>query len=151
MGLFRKEQHIKVVLEKENGDYKRRLIKTGDRMGESRTPVSDALLATQPKTKEKKKPSRLIKIGKAIDKKIVAWNRSQGKRGPYSFDNNANPFGSIFDSGIDDTPKVKTKYIIRGGKAYPIAGSGKKKKGKKKQSGFELPDFDLTDNWNLFK
>jgi hypothetical protein len=149
MGLFRKEQHIKVVSEKENGDYKRRLIKTGDRMGESRTPISDALLKQQPK--QKKKPSRIVNIAKAIDKKVVDWNRSQG-RGRSPLNNNYNPFGSLFDSGIDDVPKQKTKYIIRGGKAYPVAGSKKKKKGKKKQSsGFGLPKFDLTDNWGLFK
>lgn len=143
MGLFRKEQHIKVVIDDEGN---KRLIKTGDRMGESRTPISDALLKQQPK--QKKQPSRLIKIGKAIDKKIVAWNKSQS-RGRSPIDNNFNPFGSLFDTGIDDVPKQKTKYIIKGGKAYPVAGTGKKKK--KKSTSFELPDFDLTDNWGLFK
>lgn len=146
MGLFRKEQNIKVVIEKENGNYRKRLVRSGDRMGESRTPVSDALLKQQPK--QKKKPSKIINIAKAIDKKIVDWNRSQGKRRSYSIDDNYNPFGSLFDSGIDDIPKQKTKYIIKGGKAYPVAGSNKKKK---KKDSFGLPEFDIVDNWGLFK
>lgn len=144
MGLFRKEQHIKVVIDDEG---KKRLVKSGDRMGESRTPISDALLKQQPK--QKKQPSKIVNVAKAIDKKIVAWNRSQS-RGRSHAKNDFNPFGSIFDSGIDDVPKAKTKYVIRGNKAYPVAGSSGKKK-KKKSTGFELPDFDLTDNWNLFK
>jgi len=43
----------------------------------------------------------------------------------------------------------KKQYIIRGGKAYPIAGSGgsstKKRKSKKKQGGFDL-DLDYLED-----
>ena len=145
MGLFRKEQ--KVHFKRDEYGRVVGMEKTGDRMGESRTPVSDALLKQQPKTK--KKPSRLIQVGKAIDKKVVAWNKSRGSS--YSTNNNYNPFGSMFDKGVDDVPKQKTRYIIKGGKAYPVAGSGKKKtKKKKSSSGFDL-DFDMFDNWGLFK
>ena len=52
---------------------------------------------------------------------------------------NANPFGSMFDSGLPKQRKPKkktskTKYTIISGKAYPIAGIGQRKTKKKKST-----------------
>lgn len=159
MGIFRKEQNVKFIRD----EYGRvvRVEKTGDRMGESRTPISDKLLAQQKPvhTGVKKKPSRLVGFAKKVDKAVVKYNQTRNPltsgRRPSS--SNANPFGSIFDMGMD-TPKQKTskgstKYIIKGGKAYPVAKSKKKGKGKKKRSGGkpEIFDFDpFGDNWGIW-
>lgn len=67
---------------------------------------------------------------------------------------NANPFGSLFDTGMSrpraskKTPKSqRKKYTVVKGKAYPIVGTGKKKK---KRSGSKtktsVGGFDLFDN-----
>jgi len=81
-------------------------------------------------------------------------NFSKGFASPpnYSTRNNYNPFGSMFDTGLTK-PKTKsnskTKYKVIGGKAYPIAGTGKKKTKKKQSSGFG--GWDMMDNYGFFK
>jgi len=69
---------------------------------------------------------------------------------PYSTTNNYNPWGTMFDTGMT-TPKRRTsskKYVIKGGKAYPIAGATKKKKRKGKIN-TGLGSFDMMDNWGI--
>jgi len=71
---------------------------------------------------------------KKLDRKIVNYNR---RYNPHRGGGNFNPWGSTFDRGMVSmqkprSSKSKTKYAVVGGKAYPIAGTGKKKTGKKK-------------------
>lgn len=81
------------------------------------------------------------KVGKRLDQAGVNYNRRSnpvGRGRSYSTNRNANPFGSWFDMGQSSMrrskpQKPKTKYVIVGGKAYPKAGTGKRKK--KKSSG----------------
>ena len=112
---------------------------------------------------EKKHPTlhKLGNVAKAVDKKIVSYNRNYNpmyqqpyrpsKRSPAY--NNFNPWGSMFDSGMDykkpSSKKSSQKYAVVGGKAYPIAGAGKKGKQKKKSGG--SGGFDMMDNWGLMK
>ena len=115
-----------------------------------------------------KKHVTLKKIGAGVsklDKKIVQYNRrsnimnTQRTSRParpvtgFGFNPpskvNANPFGSMFDTGLPrprPKKKGKTQYKVIGGKAYPIAGTGKKKTKKKKTSrskGF----YDPFESW----
>ena len=86
---------------------------------------------------------------KRIDKAVVNYNRTRNimyrqptRRQPrqsisnYSTHDNYNPFGNMFDTGMtrpsSHKKKSKAKYTIVKGKAYPIAGTGKKKKSRKK-------------------
>ena len=97
-----------------------------------------------------------------IDKAVVNFNRTRNPMGRqparrqprqrmsnYSTHNNYNPFGSMFDTGMDYNPPRKKssggkkKYHVSGGVAYPIAGSKKKKKGKKKSS-------RRSNDWDVF-
>jgi hypothetical protein len=64
--------------------------------------------------------------------------------GSYSTRNNYNPFGTMFDTGLgykkpykSKKPKSSTKYIIKSGKAYPVAGSKKKSKKKAPRDPFK--------------
>ena len=73
---------------------------------------------------------------------------------PHRTQNNYNPFGTMFDTGIQQphkkkTGSSKTKYKIIGGKAYPIAGTGKKKKRKtSKKTRDPFSSFDpVGNNW----
>lgn len=71
------------------------------------------------------------KAGKRVDTAVVRYNRTHNP-----MRNNFNPFGATFDRGMTPMKKPKSKskkYIVRGGKAYPIAGTGKKKHRKRKQ------------------
>ncbi|GAG86646.1 unnamed protein product [marine sediment metagenome] len=110
---------------------------------------------------EKKHPT-MRKIGAGVsklDKKVVNYNRRSnimnpqrtGRSGPsFTFSSpgrgNANPFGSMFDTGQPRPKKKKqgkTKYAVVSGKAYPIAETGHKKtkkksnKHRKKSIGFD--------------
>lgn len=70
----------------------------------------------------------------------------------YRIKNNYNPFGSMFDTGINYSSRRKssgTKYKVIGGKAYPIAGTGKKKKKSRSSGGFGK--YDVFDNWGFMK
>ena len=144
------------------------------------TPISDKLqeqyYRKHPKEKKSGMREKFVSAAKRIDRGIVKYNRSRnpmrgnynpfgsmfdsgmGRRSAssYSTRNNYNPFGSMFDSGMTSRRKPKsrsgssTKYVIRGGKAYPIAGSKKKKKSsKRKSSGFG--GLNMTDNWGFMK
>jgi hypothetical protein len=78
----------------------------------------------------------------------VNYNR---RYNPHRGGGNFNPWGSTFDRGMvpmkkprSSKPKVKgRKYVIRGGKAYPIAGTGKKKKHKKTRKPRDAFSFDF--------
>lgn len=97
---------------------------------------------------EKRHPT-LKKIGAGVsklDKRIVDYNRRSNIANPQRTgrsrptfnppsNRNANPFGSMFDTGMQrprkKKKKPKTQYKVIGGKAYPIAGTGKHKTKKK--------------------
>lgn len=156
MGFFRREQHTKIVRDEQGNVL--RLEKTGDRMGESRTPVSDKLMEQQPR--QKKKPSRLIGFAKKVDNAIVNYNRDRnplyGK--PHNVKkpsrSNANPFSSVFDTGMSypkkKSSKPKTQYVIVGGKAYPKGKTKTSKAKKRKTRRSNDPfDFDMFDNWRF--
>jgi len=80
---------------------------------------------------------------KRVDRAIVKYNRR-------STMNNANPFGSTFDKGMPQLHKKKKKhsgsnYVIRGGKAYPIAKKKTTKKKKKSNRRRDDPfNFDIV-------
>ena len=84
--------------------------------------------------------------------------RSSGKMRPatsYRIKNNYNPFGSMFDTGINykgpSRSKTSKKYAVIGGKAYPVASIGKKKKKRKRSSSSGFRGFDMTDNYGFMK
>ena len=135
MGLFKKRERVHF---KRNGGQVTGVERTGD---VSRTPVSDALLKQQEKKKKR------------------SWfnpppqkHRGKSRGRSYSTNNNYNPFGSMFDMGMDYGPVKKTsgkqKYFVKGGRAYPIVQPKKKKTKKRSKDPF---DFDITDNWGFFK
>ena len=120
---------------------------------------------------EKRHPT-LKKIGAGVsklDKRIVDYNRRSNIMNPqrtrkrvarpvtgFGFNppgrSNANPFGSMFDTGLPrkkPSKRRKTQYKVIGGKAYPIAGTGakKKKKSKSKQRKHELTDPFNFSGW----
>jgi len=82
-------------------------------------------------------------------------NRMIGTSGTgYKTKNNYNPIGSMFDSGMPGISRKKgskKKYTVISGKAYPIAGTGKKKKKKRKSTGFGGFDPMNMDNYGFFK
>ena len=103
----------------------------------------------QPPKSRAKQHSSSVKSGKA-----------KPPLGMYSFSGNSNPFGDMFDSGMSSSPRQKRKtqsskkYAIVKGKAYPIAGSGKKKKktgsktGGKRRKKYDPNDpFSFPDLW----
>ena len=82
--------------------------------------------------------------------------RSAGRRStqPYRIEGNFNPFGSMFDTGMDYRPARSSskksssgKYYVSGGKAYPIVNSKKRKSSKRRSSS---GGFDIMDNWGFF-
>jgi len=83
-------------------------------------------------------------------------SRSSGYRKPSR--SNANPFGSLFDTGFSAPRSQSTKkkntsksqYVIKGGKAYPIVGTSTKKKKKRSTSSF-IGGYDMYDNWGFMK
>ena len=76
--------------------------------------------------------------------------------GNYRIRDNYNPFGSMFDTGLGykrpsvKKPASKTRYKVIGGKAYPVAGTGKKKTVRKKRS-TGMGGFDIMDNYGFMK
>lgn len=139
----------------------------------SRTPVSDALLRqdpTHPKNvrARERQAYRDAKV-KAREEYVKSYTsarinraRQAGTRAGsitwadrldnfanYSTRNNYNPFGNMFDTGMNyPKPRKKSsggskKFHVSGGVAYPIAG--KKGKGKKKSSGRKR-----KDDWDVF-
>lgn len=121
----------------------------GDQPRESKTSVSSALMKQYyEKHPEKTKSAKLqrfgtkmysgaISTGKRLDDYSLKYAKSQRRTkakpmpplGSYSFSDNFNPIGDKLDRGIKK-PQSRVKYTIIGGKAYPIAGMGKKKKKK---------------------
>jgi hypothetical protein len=148
----------------------------------SRTPVSDKFEKEYyEKHPEKRLGNRLRSAGKSFDKHVVSKlqpvNMGRVSRPPrrssYRVHENYNPVGSMFDKGISfdsssimfSGPGVRKKhksgghkggggkrFAVVGGKAYPIVGSGKKKKGKKSRvSKYGFGGFDMMDNWGFMK
>ena len=129
-------------------------------------PVSNALLKQYyQKHPEEHKIAKAKKsignVAKRFDNysKEYAMNRPKRSRPQirkptpplsYSLYNNFNPIGDRYDKGRPKQKKQSTpKYTVIGGKAYPIAGTGKKKKKKttrKKQTGY-----DIFDNHGLWR
>jgi len=160
MGIFSKEEKVKFRDEEGNLLEKpqREVVSKGINLPErrSRTPVSKSLEREYYKEHPEKKHETLKKVHKGltiIDQKIVAHNRrnyQQSKpntRSPTY--NNYNPIGTMFDTGMKASPKIKKintkpKFHIKGGVAYPIAGSKKKKSKKSNKSNV---GFDLTNNF----
>lgn len=157
---FERDSRGRVTSVERSGDV-RTVSGNGETYTRGATPVSDRLIPSR-----SRKPSirkRAADVAKRIDKGIIDYNRRQSRRPSrrrsygtnYSTHQNYNPFGSMFDTGLGNkksykskTSGSKTKYTVIGGKAYPIAGSGKKKK-KKKSTG--LGSYDMVDNWGFFK
>jgi len=139
----------------------------GDEPKESRTPVSKALMKQHYEKHPEERPSakakkRIDGVVKAFDEYSLRYAKShQGSRlspsrgkpmpplGSYSFANNPDPFGSTFDRGPRriKTKKSSKKYTVIGGKAYLIAGTGKKKKKTKSKRRKYNPNdpFDFPD------
>lgn len=86
-----------------------------------------------------------------VDRAVVRYNRRQPIRKSYT----SPSFGFGYPPQTTTTKKKrsgsKTKYKIISGKAYPIAGTSKKKttRKRKRQSGFG--SFDMFDNYRGFK
>jgi len=120
---------------------------------------------THPKQRFTERPG-VKRVGaglKRIDAGIVKYNRERNimrpgasmprqKASDYGIGGNYNPFGSMFDTGMNyKKPRTKssskTKYKAIGGKAYPIAGTGKKKKKSTKRK--SVGGYDMMDNWGF--
>ena len=166
MGIFRKEETTH--FERDESGKVVSVTRNGQEVEpeEIKRKSTDQLLKEYyQKHPEKKHPgfTRLVGAAKRVDKVVVNFNRRsnpmmrtkpmQPKR-QYSVDNNYNPFGSMFDMGMQTMtrktkkPKTssKTKYTVIGGKAYPIAGtSGKKKKKSRKKP----KPYDPFKEWRL--
>ena len=182
MGLFRKETHThferdeagNVVETTHEEAPKRRIFERRPPLPEEEKPLTreeQFKPRVQPwKTERGQKVVKGFKSGaKRVDTAIVKYNRksnilagskshSYRPRRSSPIYNNYNPFGSTFDRGVTpmSRPKTqsKTKYKVIGGKAYPIAGTGKKKKSgkKKRNTGFGgMGGFDVMDNYGFFK
>ena len=149
----------------------------------SRTPVSDALLSQERDKKRQERQDRREAYRQAYQESFkkarikreaergrqagsITWSdrldnfarAPSTQRRPainYRVRNNYNPFGNMFDSGMNYKPKTtakktssKVKYKVIGGKAYPLAGTGKKKK-KKTNRRTSMGGFDIVDNWRF--
>ena len=149
MGIFRKESHTQFIRDPDTGEVTE-VIRSGDTPKQgwfrSKTPTSDALereyYRKHPEEHHRTR-KKIAGFAKKMDQRIVRYNRTSNPMGghsflkPYSVNNNFNPFGSMFDTGMSKSKGKKksggkTKYIIRDGKAYPVVGTGKKSKKKKK-------------------
>jgi len=177
MGLFTREEKMNM----ESGEFETTRPGLKERIF-GRTPVSDKILVQAKQQKKENKLKRKQELRDAFEKakyeaqlsrmkceghKVGSMSMSDrfnnlagGFSMSHSVRNNFNPFGSLFDSGLGkppSRPKHKksgggTKYVIRGGKAYPVVGGkGKKKKSKKRVSNVGMPGFDMMDNWGFMK
>ena len=155
MGIFRKESKThfvrdeagKVIEVQSSGDKPRNGI------FRDRSPVYhklekehyEAHPKESPRYKRQQRIERIGKAAKRIDKAVVGYNRNRNIMRPgtkqyssYSPRNNYNPIGGMFDMGMSRPSRPrkktsKTKYAVVGGRAYPIAGTGKKSKKKTKR------------------
>jgi len=173
MGFWKKESKTHFRRDEKTGKVLD-VYRSGDepRKSKSKTPVSNALMKKyyeeHPEKTRKAKAGRIGKkildtstgIGKRIDKYAVNYAKSQQRSsgkplpplGSYSVRNNFNPFGDTFDRGQPRQKKKSqpsTKYAIVGGKAYPIAGTGKKKKKTQSKRRKHDPNdpFSFPDLW----
>lgn len=144
MGLFRKESKTHFERDKE-GRVIRVTRNSQDITNQPRWKSSKQLEREYYEAHPEEKHKTLKKVGRvatAIDKKVVAHNRRNAPPGmfqgfstpQYSTRNNYNPFGSVFDTGMEPMKKPKITH--------------KKKTSTKKKSAF---GFDLTDNWGFMK
>jgi len=169
---FERDEKGKVVNVTHSGDKPRegdRLIKQYQEEKRKQTPSRwdqwKAKRAQEKQVYQKTYEKQKTRAIEARAKRIAneRYNPKPGSRQPMftwsaapPSSSNANPFGSLFDFGVSAAPKPKSvkksqKYVIRGGKAYPIAGtnSNKKKTSSKKKS--SSGGYDMMDNWGFFK
>jgi len=147
MGIFTKEEKIHFERDEEG-----KVIRTTSN-GREYQPESPKLKSSKQLEKEyykehpkKQSGVRSVKAGKRaggwIDRNLQPVGGYPPGRSPKV---RRKPQKIEFGLGFGSPAKTKTpskkKYIIRGGKAYPIAGSSKKKKSKR--------DFDPFDKWRL--
>lgn len=162
MGLldrFRKTEHTHFVRD-EAGNVVR-VVRDGrdvtDEMGwKSVEQLEREYYARHPEMKPKSTVEKLVSFARVVDKRIVSRMQPvsvrpsrMGRR--YSVRNNYNPFGSLFDTGLQKPKTVrrsKTKYIIRGGVAYPVV---KRKRTRSSTSRKRVNSFgfDPIDNWGF--
>ena len=141
-----------------------------EKLGRKGTPISDALLAQEKKdrktARQELKEQTRVAYEEEFAKARVARAKRKGKQAgsstmldrmiapatSHKIRNNYNPFGSMYDRGINYGPsslsptftsfwdtgkprlqpkkRKKKKYVAIGGKAYPVAKSKKKKASK---------------------
>ena len=83
--------------------------------------------------------SKLVSVGKTIDKKVLS------KMQPITPSKGYDLFDLFFSSPPSTTrKKSRRRYVIRGGVAYPVA-TRRKRTSKRKKS----ETFDPFDNWGL--
>ena len=178
MGFWKKESKTSFVRDEAGKviDVQR----SGDQPRSRGTPVSDALMKQYYEKHPEKRPGTktkkaLIGFGRYLDnysKNYAKNHRStssrSGSRGSgggglpplasYSFQGNANPFGSMFDTGVSrpkpnkSSKRLSKNYVIVDGIAYPKAKTTKKKKKstkKKRSSGGYGSGYDIFDNSNI--
>lgn len=143
MGWFTKKESVH--FERGYHGEVRKVNRAGDK--DRGTPVYDALSKQRPKREsfwKGESGKKIISGVKRVDKAVVNYNRRSNPMRPrshssYRIQDNYNPFGSMFDTGMNYKPKPKssskprTKYAVVDGKAYPIAGTDKKKKSSSKK------------------
>jgi len=85
--------------------------------------------------------SKLVSVGKTIDKKVLS------KMQPITPSKGYDLFDLFFSSPPSTTRKSKSRrrYVIRGGVAYPVATRKKRSSKRKRRS----ETFDPFDNWGL--
>lgn len=142
--------------------------------GRSKTPVSDKLLSQVRVDKRKEREiwkeqkrdaydkafrkARLERIGKQgrMAGRTTFSDRLEGFASGYTVRNNYNPFGDMFDTGMKVPKRKKSKgsskkkYTVIGGKAYPVVGTGQKKKKTKKKRTSNV-GYNMFDNWGYMK
>ena len=168
-GLFVKKESTH--FERDEAGRVKSVSRSGD-VKRSRTPVSDALMKQAPRkqgrvskwygtySKQRKHEREIYRkeYSRAREQGLRRQARSAGRSStrPYRIEGNYNPFGSMFDTGMNYGPARSSskksssgKYYVSGGKAYPIAGSkSKKRKSSKRRS--SSGGFDIMDNWGFF-
>ena len=167
MSLFRKKEEKIHFVRDEAGNVKSVEREYSGRG--SKTPISDKLLSQAKKEKKSKKLEWKQQQKEAFDKsfkkarleRMAQKGRVAGKTtladrfSNYNISNNYNPFGSMFDTGMNYSSKKpksdSKKYTIVSGKAYPIAKTSSKKKKTKKKRSSSSGNYDMFDNWGYMK
>ena len=143
MGLFTKERKYHVVETKDiAGKVTRRLVPSDEPTRRYEEKIHLEEMEKEYRKKHPKTSGRfvkgLIETGKRVDKAIVNYNRNYNPhRSGSGGGSNYNPFGSFFDTGMEPIKprrkKTTKKYIVKGGKAYPIARTKKHRKKRKRE------------------